>query len=101
MKTPKIKHIQFRCSAYEKKLLKLKARRSGLTLSEYCRRSCMELLIRERLSHDHIEIYKSLSAYHNNFKWIGNMFRKKDPRLSKKVYDLATEIGNHLNQLRK
>ena len=101
MKTPKIKHIQFRCSAYEKKLLKVKAKRSGLSLSEYCRKSCMQKDIRERLSEDHIEFYKQFSVYRNNFKWIGNMFRKKDPRLSKKVYDLATEIDNHLKQLRK
>lgn len=101
MKTRKTKVIQFRCSAYEKKLMKIKAVRSGISLSDYCRRCCVEKQIRERLSEDHIEVYKTLVRYHNNFKRIGNMFRKKDPRLSVQVNELANEIKSHLNRIRK
>lgn len=93
--------VKFRCSVYEKKLLQVKAKRSGLSLSEYCRLVAGEKDIKERLSDDHLEIYKSLVKFHNNFKSIGNMFRKKDPRLSKAVYALADEINIHLQNIKK
>lgn len=91
--------IKFRCSIYEKKMLKIKAKQSGITLSEFCRKSIYEKDIKERLSDDHIEIYKTLVKFHNNFKSIGNMFRKRDPKLSKAVYDLADEIKVHLKKI--
>jgi hypothetical protein len=93
--------IKFRCSVYEKKLLVVKAKRSGLTLSEYIRRVASEKDIKERLSEDHLEIYRTLVKFHNNFKYIGNMFRKKDARLSEKVYMLAEEIKLHLEKIEK
>ncbi|MFN4764568.1 mobilization protein MbpA [Gillisia sp. Q332] len=93
--------VKFRCSVYEKKLLQVKAKRSGLSLSEYCRQVAGEKDIKERLSDEHWEIYKSLMKFHNNFKSIGNMFRKKDPRLSKAVYTLADEINIHLQKINK
>ena len=88
--------VKFRCSVYEKKLLQVKAKRSGLTLSEYCQQVAAEKEIRERLSEDHLEIYKSLVKFHNNFKSIGNLFRKKNPKLSEAVYRIAEEIKHHL-----
>lgn len=93
--------VKFRCSVYEKKLLQVKAKRSGLSLSEYCRQVAGEKDIKERLSEEHWEIYKTLMKFHNNFKSIGNMFRKKDPRLSKAVYTLADEINIHLQKINK
>jgi len=93
--------VKFRCSVYEKKLLHVKAKKSGLSLSEFCRRVTSEKDIKERLSEDHLEIYKSLVKFHNNFKWIGNMFRKKDPKLSETVYKIAEEIKLHLQRIEK
>ncbi len=95
----KSEYIKFRCSIYEKKMLRIRAKQSGLTLSEFCRRSIYEKEIKERLSDDQIEIYKTLLKFHNNFKAIGNMFRKRDPNLTKVVYNLADEIKNHLKNL--
>lgn len=92
----KVDLVKFRCSIYEKKLLKVKAKRSGLTLSEYIRRSLFETKITERFTDEHIEIYKMLIKYHNNFKSIGNMFKKRNPKLMQTVYDLAEEIKAHL-----
>lgn len=93
--------VKFRCSVYEKKLLYIKAKRSRLSVSEFCRRSIFDLEIKERLSEDHIEVLKTLSKFHNNFKSIGNMFRKKDPRLSAAVYALADEIKQQLEKVQK
>ena len=93
--------VQFRCSIYEKKLLKVKAKKSGLSISEYCRRAAFNDRIVERLSEEQIEVYKMLSKYQNNFKLIGNMFRKRNPKLSDEVVRLANEIRQHLLNFRK
>ena len=93
--------IKFRCSIYEKKMLRIKAKQIGLTLSEFCRKAVYEKEIKERLSDDHIEIYKTLHKFHNNFKSIGNMYRKKNPKLTREVYGLANLIKAHLEKLRR
>ncbi|WP_246067814.1 mobilization protein MbpA [Changchengzhania lutea] len=93
--------VKFRCSIYEKKLLKVKAARSGLSLSEYIRRSLFEQEITERFTEEHIDIYKMLIKYHNNFKSIGNMFKKRNPKLTEEVYDLANTIKVHLKKFQK
>ncbi|WP_338357454.1 mobilization protein MbpA [Yeosuana marina] len=90
--------VKFRCSIYEKKLLKVKVKRSGLTLSEYIRRSLFEMEITERFTDEHIELYKMLIKYHNNFKSIGNMFKKRNPKLTQEVHDLANDIKAHLKK---
>lgn len=90
--------VKFRCSVYEKKLLNVKAKRSGLSLSEYIRRSLFEKEITERFTEEHIELYKMLIKYHNNFKSIGNMFKKRNPKLTQEVYDLANDIKAHLKR---
>lgn len=93
--------VKFRCSFYEKKLLKVKARKAGLTLSEYCRRASLEDKIVERLTDEHIAAYKMLARYQHNFMLIGNMFKKRDPRLANEVVKLAYEIQMHLQTFRK
>ena len=93
--------VKFRCSVYEKKLLKVKAKSCGLTLSEYIRRTVFEQTITERFSEEHIELYKMLIKYHNNFKSIGNMYKKRNPKLTQEVYDLANEIKAHLKKFQQ
>lgn len=93
--------VKFRCSIYEKKLLKVKAKSCGLTLSEYIRRTVLEQTIAERFSEEHIELYKMIIKYHNNFKSIGNMYKKRNPKLTETVYDLANEIKTHLKKFQQ
>ncbi len=93
--------IQFRCSIYEKKLLKVKAKKSGLSISEYCRRAAFDDRIVERLSEEQIEVYKMLVKYQMNFKRIGNMFRKRNPKLADEVVQLANEIREHIYNFKK
>ena len=98
--TAKTEIIKFRCSMYEKKLLKIKAKKSGLTLSEYFRRVALEQKITARLTDEQIDIYKMLVTYHNNFKSIGNMFKKRNPKLTETVHGLANEIKEHLKDFK-
>lgn len=99
MNKGKTELVKFRCTVMEKKLLINRAKNSGLTLSEYFRRVAFEKKITERLTEDEIEIYKTLVRFHNNFKSIGNMYRKRNPKLTEKVYGLAEEIKTHLQKL--
>jgi len=90
--------VKFRCTVYEKKLLMVKAKRCGLTLSEYIRRCVLEKDIAERFTEEQMDIYRMLVKYHNNFKWIGNMYRKRNPKLTEEVHRLADDIKAHLKK---
>tara|TARA_R110002126_G_scaffold44109_1_gene126008 strand:+ start:125 stop:337 length:213 start_codon:yes stop_codon:yes gene_type:complete len=70
-------------------------------MSEYCRRAAFDDRIIERLSEEQIEMYKMLTDYRNNFIRIGNMYKKKDPKLSAEVRQLAGEIRDHIQKFRK
>ncbi|MCG2462895.1 hypothetical protein K8352_19185 [Flavobacteriaceae bacterium F89] len=94
-------YIKFRCSIYEKKLLKKRAERAGISLSEYCRGSAFGNTVVERLTDEQLECYKTLVQYKANFARIGNMFRKRNPKLADEVSQLAEEIRGHLYHFRK
>ena len=94
-------YIKFRCSIYEKKLLKKRAQRAGISLSEYCRSSASGNPIIERLTEEQMAHYKMLVKYKGNFTRIGNMFKKHNPKLASEVEKLAEEIRTHLYNFRK
>ncbi len=94
-------NIKFRCSIYEKKLLKKRAERAGISLSEYCRSSAFGNLVIERLTEEQLAHYKMLVKYKNNFISIGNMFKKHNPKLASEVEKLAEEIRMHLYNFKK
>ncbi|SMC39893.1 mobilization protein MbpA [Cellulophaga tyrosinoxydans] len=94
-------YIKFRCSIYEKKLLKKRAVRAGISLSEYCRYSAFENAIIERLTSEQLAQYQMLVQYKNNFTRISNMFKKSNPKLASEVAALAEEIRNHLYNFKK
>lgn len=98
-KTMKRAIIKFRCTVYEKRLLAVKAKQAGTTLSAFCRDALMEKQLKERMSDEHISIYKMMVQYHNNFKRIGNMYKKNNPKLSGEVVNLANEIRLHLKKI--
>lgn len=93
--------IQIRCSVYEKKLLKKRAARAGISLSEYIRSTAFGKGVTERLTPEQLDYYKMLVQYKNNFVRIGNMFNKRDPKLAKEVTTLAEEIRSHLQNFQK
>ena len=70
-------------------------------MSEYCRRAAFDDRIIERLTEDQIAMYKMLVDYQNNFIRIGNMFKKRNSKLSEEVTQLAKEIKDHLYNFKK
>ena len=75
--------------------------RAGISLSEYIRATAFDKNIVERITPEQLETYKMLVQYKNNFTRIGNMFRKRDPKLAREVEDLAKEIRTHLKNFKK
>ncbi|WP_317197128.1 mobilization protein MbpA [Maribacter dokdonensis] len=94
-------YIKFRCSIYEKKLLKKRAERAGISLSEYCRSSAFGNSVIERFTDEQLTYYKMLLKYKSNFTRIGNMFRKHNPKLASEVEQLAEEIRTHLYNFKR
>jgi len=97
----KREYIQVRCSIYEKKLLQKRAARAGISLSEYIRATAFDKNIVERITPEQLETYQMMVQYKNNFTRIGNMFKKRDPKLAREVEDLAREIRTHLKNFKK
>ena len=79
---------------------KIRAKKSGLSLSEFCFRAAFNKEITARLTDEEIEVYKMLVKYHNNFKSIGNMFKGKNEGLTKMVYAVAKDIKEHLKKFK-
>lgn len=101
VKKMKRDYIKFRCSIYEKKILRNRAKRAGISLSEYCRSSAFGNSIIERLTKKQLEHYRMLVKYKNNFTSISNMFKKRNPKLAMEVQKLAEEIRTHLYNFKK
>jgi hypothetical protein len=97
----KREYIQIRCSIYEKKLLKKRAARAGISLSEYLRATAFKINMVERITQEQLECYQSLVQYKNNFSRISNMFKRSNPKLANEVEDLAEEIRSHLKNFKK
>ncbi|MCY2687519.1 mobilization protein MbpA [Salinimicrobium sp. TH3] len=93
--------IQIRCSIYEKKLLKKRAARAGISLSEYLRSAAFERNIVERITPEQLEFYHLLVQYKTNFSRISSMFKNRDPQLAATVKNLAEDIRTHLKNFRK
>lgn len=100
-KNKKLVAIKFRTTAFEKKIIKIKAKKAGLSVSKFCRNALVDVEIKANLTDDEIQIYKMLVKYSNNFSAIGNMYKKRDPNLSKEVYRLAREFRIHLQNFKK
>lgn len=91
---------KFRTTSYEKKLIILRAKKAGLSQSEFCKKAVLGIKITERLTEEQIEVYKMLIKYHNNFKTIGNLIKNRYPNLYEKVYQTAQEIKQHLQNFK-
>lgn len=90
----KTKNIILRCSVGEKKIIQQLAKKSGLTLSEYCRRQAIhgEVKAIPALSQQEIEYFRMLKTYSTHFNRISSLVRKKDPVLVEEIRQLVSEL---------
>lgn len=77
--------IEFRVSNLDKAIIEKKAEHSGLSVSEYVRRSALNQKIDCKFTDRELEVYQDLHQFRRNFVLISNMFKIKDPELANKV----------------
>jgi len=94
----KKKRIELRVSSLEKAIIEKKAESSGLSVSEFCRRSALSQKIDYKLTDEELEIYKELHSFKRYFTLISNMFKEKNPDLVKTVKTTAKQIEEHLKK---
>jgi hypothetical protein len=79
----KEKHIKFRCTGTEKERIEGMARRSGTTLSEYCRQQSLtgRILATPKLTPEEVSYFRSLKEHNNGLARIASLIRNKQPGL--------------------
>lgn len=82
-KEMKNRYIKFRCSQSEKERIKGMAKRSGTSVSEYCRQQAIygRILATPRLSSDEILYFRTLKEHNNALARLSNIIRSRDPSL--------------------
>ena len=95
----KKQRIEFRVSSLEKAIISKKSEHSGLSISDYCRRSALQQNISYKLTTEEIEIYKMLVQYRNNFASIGNLFKNNEP-ISVELKKLIHQLDEHLKKFK-
>lgn len=94
----KDKLIKFRVKSEDKKTIEKKAKRTGLSISEYCRSVSLSHSIKSKLSHSELIAYKMLHQFHLNFNSLSNLIKRRDPSFSNELKLLAEEMKNHLKK---
>ena len=91
--------IVFRVYSLEKKAIKLAARKSGLSVSDYIRRACLDQELKARLTDEEISIYKMLIEYRNNFARISNIIRHHQD-FTQALRFLIDRLDKHLERFK-
>lgn len=92
--------IKFRCTPLEKAIIFKKAEHSGQSVSAYCRATALNQKVSYKLTESELNAYQTLTQFHNNFKAISNLLKKKDSNFAKEVKQTADEIKKHLNKFK-
>lgn len=96
----KIEKINLRLHLSEKKIIEMKAAKSGCSVSEFLRCTALEYTLSYKLTNDEIEVYKQLNKFSRNFINISNLFKKGDiTGVKEKSVETAELIQQHLKKL--
>lgn len=90
-------HLAFRVYALEKQAILLAAEKSGLSVSDYMRRSCLGSVLTSRLSQEEIALYRMLITYRNNFARISNLVRDRK-EFTEELKNVIQRIDHHLKK---
>ena len=86
--------IKFRCTAFERSLIKQKAYQVGVKISEYCRSQVLKgkIISRPKLTEEEKIFFRSLKEHNTNFVRISNFFKNKDPQFYIAVFEHLMKI---------
>jgi uncharacterized protein (DUF1778 family) len=90
--------IPVRVTPLQKKVIQLTAKKTGLSVSDFMRKSAMNKTVRIRFSNEELEAYKTLQEYHKHFARISNLIKSKDPQLTAEIEKTQQLIFEHLKK---
>lgn len=91
--------IECRVSNTELLILKKKAERAGVTLSEYIRGTALNYELAYKLSEDEIKSYKLLTELKSNFQRIANYMKyKATDELRSAIMETIQLVNKHLKK---
>ncbi len=93
--------IRFRVSKLEKSIVKNKANKSGMLVSEFCRNAIFDKKITYALTEEELEVYNNFTRFVNDFERLANYFKHKDSILSNEVRQVAYDLKNELKKIRR
>lgn len=100
-KMNKTKRIEIRLTLLEEKLLKVKAKETGLPVSTYVRNCALGKKLPKQLNESELEVYKELKKFYNNFSSISNLLKKGDyGSMLSEIGILQQEMLVHLKKIR-
>ncbi|MGV0938886.1 plasmid mobilization protein [Algoriella xinjiangensis] len=97
----KTKRIEIRLTLLEEKLLKVKAKETGLPVSSYVRNCALGKKLPKQLNESELETYRELKKFYNNFSSISNLLKKGDyGSMLSEISLVQQEILLHLQKIR-
>ncbi len=93
--------IRFRVSKLEKSIIKNKAIKSGMIVSEFCRNAIFDKKITYALTDEELKIYNNFTRFINDFERLANYFKYKDNILSNEVRKVAYDLKEELKKIRR
>ena len=101
LKMNKTKRIEIRLTLLEEKLLKVKAKETGLPVSSYVRNCALGKKLPKQLNESELETYRELKKFYNNFSSISNLLKKGDyGNMLSEISLVQQEILLHLQKIR-
>ena len=84
----KVEEIKFRCTPFEKSIIRQKARQTGRSVSEYCRTQSVKgkIISKPKFTEEEKEFFRTLKKHNTYFARITNLIKQKDPTLTIAVY---------------
>ena len=70
--------IKFRVTELELQIIKLKISKTGLSISEFMRRTSLGIEMKNKLTEDEVICYQNLSKFADNFRRISQLFKLGD-----------------------
>lgn len=96
----KTKNILIRVNLFDEKLIKVKAKDCGLSVSEYLRRCGLNKSVPKSMNTEELEVYKDLKKFYNNFTSISNLLVKGDhARMIQEIEELKSSLKEHLKKI--
>lgn len=92
-----------RVTSLEKEFIQLRAKKCGLSVAEYVRRSALNHESYLRLTTEEIEIYKELVNYKTGFSRIANLYKAEGVKenFTVEVHRMIQELKEHLLKFTK